>query len=374
MIKLRAHCLMAGLIGCALASITPGAAQTVAPVSEGEALQPIPTITVGRVVADGANGTMLRQWPGTYWETRFDGPALLFRLGPGRTAMRVWVDGQPGIRLDDPAPGLWRVAGLTAGPHHLRVQVVGETQGAPTGFGGFLAPAGTSSLPVKQRARQIELIGDSHTVGYGNLSTTRDCTDAEVAATTDSFAGLAGHVAARFGADVVVNAISGRGVVRNYDGFTAPTLPQAWPFALFEKENPAVDDGWSPQLIVVALGTNDFSTPLRDGEHWQDRAALQADYRATYANFLRMLRIRHPSAYLLVWATDLAGGEVIAQAQATVAGLQAGGERRIGFVPVADLTFAACHHHPDLADDAAIAAAIVTHVEERADIWPSPID
>lgn len=186
-------------------------------------------------------------------------------------------------------------------------------------------------------------------------------------ATTDTFAGL---VAARFGADVTVQAISGRGIVRNYDGFAAPTVPQAWPFALFDGQVPATDDGWSQQVIAIALGTNDLSTPLRNGEPWQDRAALQADYRATYGNFLRTLRQRHPGAYLLVWATDIAGGEVAAQAQAVVTAMQADGEQRIGFVPVTGLTFAACHHHPDLADDAAIAAAIAAHVDQHPDICP----
>ncbi len=218
--------------------------------------------------------------------------------------------------------------------------------------------------------RQIELIGDSHTVGYANLSTTRDCTEAEVAATTDTFAGIAGNIAARFGADVAVNAISGRGVVRNYDGFAAPTLPQAWPFALFDGEVPATDAGWHPQLIAISLGTNDFSTALHDGEPWADRTALQADYRATYGRFLQQLRARHPDAYLLVWATDIAGGEVARQAQAAVAALQAAGEQRIGFVPVTGLGFAACHHHPDLTDDQAIAAAIAAHVERQPAIWP----
>lgn len=36
-------------------------------------------------------------------------------------------------------------------------------------------PAGTRALPPAVPARQIEFVGDSHTVGYGNRSTRTAC-------------------------------------------------------------------------------------------------------------------------------------------------------------------------------------------------------
>ncbi len=99
--------IMAGLIGCALAGIAPTVAQTVAPVSDAGPAQPIPAVTIGRVVADEAGGTMLRQWPGTYWETRFDGPACCSGWVPGRLprGCRWMANPLSGSTIPQPACG-----------------------------------------------------------------------------------------------------------------------------------------------------------------------------------------------------------------------------------------------------------------------------
>ena len=83
----------------------------------------------------------------------------------------------------------------------------------------------------------------------------------------------------------------------------------------------------------MALGTNDFSTPLKAGEAWPTREALQADFRQRYGEFLLQLRARYPQALLVVWATDGAAGEILTQAAAAVQQLQRDGERRIRLVP-----------------------------------------
>ncbi|MEJ8630146.1 hypothetical protein P0F65_10470 [Sphingomonas sp. I4] len=88
------------------------------------------------------------------------------------------------------------------------------------------------------------------------------------------------------------------GVVRNYGGFAAPTLPEAYPFALFDGRTPAATPGWHPQVVVVALGTNDFSTPLKPGERWADRDALHDDYEHHYVAFVGRLRKAYPKAFL----------------------------------------------------------------------------
>lgn len=356
-------------LAAALAFAGAAAAQTVTPLGNTPPRAvPLPMFATGRTQAQDMD-VLLRQWPGTYFETAFEGTEAAFRTGPGRVALSVTVDGAAPIRLPDPAPGVYHVAGFPPGAHRLRVQVVGESQGAPSGFGGFLAPPGTRALPLERRARQIEFVGDSHTVGYANRSAKRDCTEAEVAASTDTAAGVVGLLAGRYAADYQVNAISGRGVVRNYNGGAGTTVPEAYPFALFDRAKAVADAGWRPRLIVVALGTNDFSTPLNSGERWKSRADLHADFERRYADFLRALRARNPQAYLLVWATDIADGEIEAEARAAVARLTAAGEGRIGFAPMHGLTLAACHAHPDLADDATIAAALARHVDGHPDIW-----
>lgn len=268
-----------------------------------------------------------------------------------------------------PAPGLYRIAGLKPGRHVLRIEVATENQDAPTEFDGFYAGRGTRPLPPPHRARQIEFIGDSHTVGYGNTSPTRACNGKQVWATTDASQGLGPLTARRYGADYQVNAISGRGIVRNYNGAAADPLPVAYPFILFDKAKLYRDPSWRPQVIVVALGTNDFSTPLHEGEKWASREALHADFEATYVRFVRSLHARNPRAFFILWATDMANGEIASEVQKVVGQLRASGERRLAFTTVSGLALSACNYHPSLADDRKTAETIEHVIDSEPSIW-----
>ncbi|MBJ6121983.1 SGNH/GDSL hydrolase family protein [Sphingomonas mollis] len=316
------------------------------------------------------DGNAVRQWPGTYFEAAFRGSAALLKVGTGDVRLHVLVDGVAVGDLVKPAPGLYRVDGLAPGRHVVRVEVASESQSAPTQFGGLYPADGARALPPPSpRARRIEFIGDSHTVGYGNTATKRDCTESEVWQTTDTSRGIAGLLGRQYDADYAVNAISGRGVVRNYDGFAADTLPIAYPFALFDRSVRAAPAGWHPQVIVIALGTNDFSTPLKAGEPWPDLAALDAAYVRRYVAFVRELRRANPRAQIVLWATDLADGEILREAGKVVAKLRSAGDRRVGLVPVTGLAFSGCHAHPSIGDDKRIAAAIDAYLAAQPAVW-----
>lgn len=362
------ECWTGATLAVAAMAAMPAAAQTVQVVPAGTDTptgRALPLHVGGRVVAD-ADGYR-RQWPGSYFESAFTGDTAQIRVGPGEVKLHVLVDDRRVATLVKPQPGLYRVEGLGKGYHWLRVEVASENQSAPTGFGGFYA---ASAAAIPKRQRQIEFIGDSHTVGYGNVASKRECSEAEVWSSTDTSKGIAGLTARRYGADYRVNAISGRGVVRNYNGFAADTLPVAYPYALFDHSAPADDKGWRPNLYVVALGTNDFTTPLHAGEKWADRAALHADYEKTYADFLRGLHARNPKAHLLVWATDMAEGEIAAEAGKVVETLRGEGIANIAFVPLTGLALSGCHSHPSVADDQRISDAVADYIDKHPGVWP----
>lgn len=351
------------LLACTAA---PAAPVTVQRVEKSEGVATAPMATGGRTAVDSDDGTHAYQWPGVYFETAFHGTAIEFAVGPGAVILHLRVDGVDVATLEGPQPGAYRVAGLDAGAHVLRLEAASESQAGPNRFGGFFLPPGSHALPLPARSRRIEFIGDSHTVGYGNRSPRRECDDGEVWSSTDNTLAYGPRLARRYGADYRINAISGRGVVRNYGGAAADTLPQAWPFVLFDHSVREEDRGWQPQVVVIALGTNDFSTPLGGGERWKDRAALQADYEQAYIAFVQSLRARWPQAHFLLWSTGLQGGEIRAAVQRVVARLRDTGEARIDHVPVDGLEMGGCHWHPSLADHARIA----TTLQHRIDTLP----
>lgn len=352
---------------CAAAYAAP---PTVRKVSTLPTLTPLPMSIGGRMLitpsagAEGFGGKdYTSQWPGSYFRAAFEGSRVFFRVGQSDEILHIVVDGQSAAPLVKPVEGSYEIKGLSKGPHAVSVLVATESQAAPNTFGGFGIPAGRKARTPQPRHRQIEFIGDSHTVGYGNLSATHTCTENKVWSDTDDTQSFGAVTAAHYDADYQINAISGRGVVRNYNGFKGDTLPQAYPYVLFDKKQKYDDPAWRPQVLVIALGTNDFSTPLNPGEPWKTREELHADYEATYVKFLQELRAKNPKAYIIVWATDMANGEIEAEAGKVVQQIKQQGDQHISFLPIDELSFGACDWHPSLADEKVISGKLVQLID-----------
>lgn len=327
-------------------------------------MTPAPLAIGGRVVPEGKG--MVYQWPGQYFETAFRGASFAVSVGKGSaTTLRVEVDGAEVTTLRNVGAGIYRIDGLDNADHVARVSVADELQGGPARFIGLLIAPDTTPLPLPQRTRRIEFIGDSHTVGYGALSASRDCTQDEVRATTDNTRAYGPRMARHYDADYRVHAISGRGVVRNYDGGDGDTLPQAYPYALFDHSAKDRDTSWQPQVVVVSLGTNDLSTVPKASEKWADAAALNTDFARGYATFVHTLRARHPDAHIVLWAT----GDVRSRMQDVMAQLKTAGETDTSYLAIDGLTMAGCHWHPSEDDQRRIADLLITHLDALPDAW-----
>ena len=327
-----------------------------------QGLAALPASVGGRVLREGANGYRY-QWPGTYFEAAFEGKSVYFNVGPNNVVLHVLVDSVAMARMVKPAAGRYLIDGLAFGAHTVRIEVATESQGGANSFGGFSLPAGANALAAPRRARQIEFIGDSHTVGYGNTSASHDCDGDQVWSTTDNTQGVGAVTARHYGADYRVNAISGRGIVRNFNGGPGDPLPVAYPYTLFDKAARDVAGDWKPQLYVISLGTNDFSTPLNAGEKWKSRDELHADYEASYVAFVQGLRAANPQAHFILWVADGPEGEIQSEIKKVVAKLKAGGEGKVSFVLMNGLAFGGCHWHPSVADDKTVSDALIKHIE-----------
>jgi lysophospholipase L1-like esterase len=310
------------------------------------------------------------QWPGTYFEAAFSGTEVYFAVGPGDEILHITLDHRPLVSLVKPAAGsVLRVEGLTAGPHTIRIDVVTESQAGSDTFLGFALPPGEKPLAPPHRTHQIEFIGDSLTVGYGNTSPTRTCTEDQVWAATDTSQAFGPLVARHYDADYQVNAISGHGIVRNYNGSPGDPVPVAYPWILFDHKQIYGDSNWHPQVIVIALGDNDFTTPLNPGEKWTTRDQLHAACEAAYLRFLETLRATNPRAYFILWATDQADGEIESEVRNVFNRWKSLGETRVAFLPIDHLTFTACNFHPSLTDDQTIAADLERVIDAVPGVW-----
>ena len=340
---------------------------------------PLPLHIGGRVVAvnevDPAQG-YTHQWPGTYFEGRFKGTDVHLRLNDSVNKFNVYVDGQKVATPSRPGEGDILLGPFAPGEHIIRAEKLTEAAWTSAQFTGFFVSDRANILPApKASPREIEFIGDSYTVGYGNTSPKRDCPDEQVWATTNTQLAFGPLTAKHFGADYRINAISGRGIVRNYNGGEGLHLPQAYPNDINLEDpgllyaTPPQPGVWAPQIIVIGLGTNDFTTPLHGGEVWTTRDELHSDYEQTYVQFVQDLRAKNPNAYFILMATDQANGEIQSEVKKVLAALHAAGESRIDFLPMNGLSFGGCDWHPTTADDAQVASSLIAFIDAHPDLW-----
>ncbi|HUQ59917.1 GDSL-type esterase/lipase family protein [Lentzea sp.] len=258
-----------------------------------------PVHTAGRVTAAGQYS-----WPGVYFEGRFRGTGVGIVLNDSANDYDVQIDGTTTATLVTPGRTTHQVSGLSDGEHGVRLVKRTESPQAAGEFGGFVAASGGEILPAPApRTRQIEFIGDSLTAGYGNQSTSRDCSaTGGVTRNTNTDVSFGALTARGLNADYQVNGFSGLGMVRNYDGNGVGTSYRTYyDRALLNVEgdvwrNPGT---WRPQVVVVGLGTNDFSTAPDPGEPWTPES-LVTEYKSAYQGFLVKLRERFGAGTAIV--------------------------------------------------------------------------
>src|SRR6188768_932025 len=117
-------------VGAALLSTVACGAPRLAPAKTPASLQDVSAEVHGRVANDRY------QWPGLYFEARFNARRVYFRIGPGDVIVNALVDGHLVGRLEKPASGLYLIDGLSIGSHTARIEVLTESQAGPNEFQG----------------------------------------------------------------------------------------------------------------------------------------------------------------------------------------------------------------------------------------------
>ena len=311
------------------------------------------------------------QWPGIYIEAEFGGPEILIRFDNTTDAFTVYIDGEESAKVVKPGNTVYRLGGLAQGWHRLRIEKNDESQDTVGTFGEmWIAPKEDYRWP-QPRTRQIEFIGDSYTAGYGNTSSKRECTQDEIWTTTDTQQAFGPLTAKHYDADYQINAYSGIGIVRNYDG-VAPkrNMPLLYRSALIEDEtvHAYADPKWNPAIVVIALGGNDFSTPVHAGEKWASENALTADYIESYVAFVQQVRSSHPGAQFILM--DYGETRVAAAITEVIKRLNAAGESRVASLDVGGgFALTGCDWHLNTADDKRISASLITYIDAHPELW-----
>lgn len=235
-------------------------------------------------------------WPGILISANFEGPYIGAKITDGNNDYNIFIDGKlAGVLVTKPGIKEYTLAeNLSAGAHSLILSRRTEGYQGMAVFHGLLLDKGAKLLPPPERpARKIEFIGDSITVGYGVEGPGITCpSEREFKNNWKAFSAVA---ARELKAEYQMIAISGRGVVKNYGEKTnvsAEPLPFYYDRTLQNDPKLKWDfKSWTPDAVVINLGTNDFSAqPVPE----------QSVFVNAYIALIKRVKENHPQAHVFI--------------------------------------------------------------------------
>lgn len=183
----------------------------------------------------------------------------------------------------------------------ISIVKLSENQMACTGIKSITCHA-SKIAPKFRKERQIEFIGDSITCGYGNEANSPS--DGFDTAWENGLLTYGYMTAKNLGMEPMITAISGIGLISDYTGTVGVKenyllMPEVYGnsdtnFEMrrgFDELTPW-DFGRNSDIIVINLGTNDYSYTGRDED-------LQLEFENAYYKFLGQVRAKNPDAKII---------------------------------------------------------------------------
>jgi len=243
-------------------------------------------------------------WGAVYLKARFEGTSVGILLKDAMNTFDYSIDGGSMTRLGPtPATEHSLASGLADGAHTLELYRRSEGGYGKTVVSGLILDPGKNVLaPEPRPTRRIEIVGDSISAGFGNEGNGGSTPD-----TQNGYEAYGPKLARKLGAEWSVIAHSGQGMYRNLCEALPPSA-QHMPdeFALAHHPSvpgPAWDFArWQPDLLVVALGTNDYA----DYPPGSCAAPDSAAFKSAYVSFLTFAREKYPNAEIFAVGTFIA--------------------------------------------------------------------
>lgn len=244
---------------------------------------------MGRLDAQ-ADGAVTFGYPGVTLRLAFTGTRLAAEMQGGeRSLVDVIVDGGAPVTVQ--MNPMWRTIELVkdAAPGRHTVELVHRTETwlGPASVARFTTDGTFDAAPALP-ARKIAVLGDSVTCG-ANME--RPDTNRENPYWWNARVSYGMLLGQALDAQVQLVCFGGRGLVRSYDGKSDQyQLPAYYGLAIPEASHPVKwnQRDYAPDLILVAIGTNDFTQGIP--EH--------VSYVDAYVKFVRTLLADHPKAQI----------------------------------------------------------------------------
>ena len=282
----------------------PGLATNPSPITFSTTTIPKPTgdSTAIRYLGRVNPATKELTWPGTGVSFAFTGTSATISLTSvsGSNSVDLSIDGgAPTVIANVVGTSISTPSGLSKGRHTVVLRKRSEAN-LGTVFLGNVTTDGSLEADMAPR-RKIEIIGDSITVGYG-LDGTNPCTN--TAALEDNPKTYGALAADALSADYSIVAWSGKGLTRNYASGTpdsSPLMPELYTrYGANDADNSyAFPTAWTPDAVVINLGTNDFS-------YLGVRPPLDpSTFTTAMVEFVRSIQTHYPDAQFFLLTSPM---------------------------------------------------------------------
>lgn len=191
--------------------------------------------------------------------------------------------------------------------HTLEIYKTTEAHSGGILFAGTTAKL--TSISTKKK-KKIEFIGDSITCGAASDPSDIPCDKGEYFDHHNGYYAYGPVLSRAIGADYLMSSVSGIGMYRNWNDENKEEgiMPDVYQNLYLTKDNskPKYDFAFQPDIISIALGTNDFS----GGDGKKERLPFNPEkYVSNYIKFIKMLYEHNPKAQIVITNSPMVGGE-----------------------------------------------------------------
>ncbi|MFD1602713.1 GDSL-type esterase/lipase family protein [Flavobacterium artemisiae] len=191
--------------------------------------------------------------------------------------------------------------------HHLEIYKNTEAQSGNILFAGTTAKLTSISFKKKKK---IEFIGDSITCGAASDPSDIPCDQGEYMDHHNGYYAYGPRIARQIGTDYLMSCVSGIGMYRNWndENKDEAIMPDVYQNLYLTKDasKAKYDFAFQPDIISIALGTNDFS----GGNGKKERLPFNPEkYISNYINFIKMLYEHNPKVQIVITNSPMVGGE-----------------------------------------------------------------
>ncbi|CAM3630624.1 SGNH/GDSL hydrolase family protein [Pontibacter korlensis] len=211
---------------------------------------------------------------------------------------------QERVKITGNSAGPLVITAPTEGKHTVWIYKATEAHTGPI----LIEKVAGENLQALQRpeAPMIEFIGNSITCGAAADPSEVACGAGEYHDQHNAYMAYAPRIARALDVNYVLSSVSGIGAYRNWNS-NGPTMPEVYGKVDFQANTSKQWDfsTFTPQVVSIALGTNDFS----NGDGKKERLPFDsASFVNSYIKFVHQVKSKYPQARIALLSSPMLNG------------------------------------------------------------------